>query len=126
MFTALTNRWKKQWTEQDITPRLRELTGEFLSRLLITLVITGAAGATIIYLLPDLVALTTAGIEFLALIYILMLGIATSHSFDNNRVNFILKQIQLDLVHIGDLAGYSHLDDLKKSIDELIVRRVQS
>jgi hypothetical protein len=105
-------------------PRLQELTGEFIARLLITLVITGAAGATFLYLLPN--QMTISGVEFLAMIYLLILGITTARSFDENRINFILKQIQLDLSHIGDLAGYSHLDDLKKSIEELTIRMSQS
>jgi uncharacterized membrane protein YphA (DoxX/SURF4 family) len=126
IFTNLTNRWKKQWINRDLTPRLGELASEFATRLLASLVIIGAVGAAIIYLLPYQGIIVVGGVEFLALVYVLILGIATAHSFDENRVKFILEQIQLDLTHIGGLAGYSHLDDLKLSIDELTVRIGQS
>jgi uncharacterized membrane protein YphA (DoxX/SURF4 family) len=126
IFTNLTNRWKKQWINRDLTPRLGELASEFATRLLANLVIIGAVGAAIIYLLPYQGIIAVGGVEFLALVYVLILGIATAHSFDENRVKFILEQIQLDLTHIGGLAGYSHLDDLKLSIDELTVRIGQS
>jgi VIT1/CCC1 family predicted Fe2+/Mn2+ transporter len=131
IFTNLTNRWKKQWINRDLTPRLGELASEFATRLLASLVIIGAVGAAIIYLLPYYLLpyqgiIAVGGVEFLALVYVLILGIATAHSFDENRVKFILEQIQLDLTHIGGLAGYSHLDDLKLSIDELTVRIGQS
>ena len=122
--TTLANHWKAHWAGNQMTARLKELIGEFLSRLLTSLVITGSAGATAVYLVPNHV--TIWGVEFLALVYMLILGIATAHSFDENRVNFILRQIQTDLVHIGELAGYSHLDEIKRSIDELTTRMGQS
>jgi hypothetical protein len=76
----LTERWSINWKARQLSRRLGGLAYQFLGYLVITLLSMGVAAGAVLQLVPP--ALQVPGIQFLALVYLCLLGIITAHSFD--------------------------------------------
>ena len=120
----LTKRWSSTWKARQLSRRLGGLAYQFLSYILITLLILGVAASMIHQLVS--IYLQYAGTQFIALIYLCSLGIATAHSFDTDETRFLLKQISIDLDHIATTSGTADLDSIREAINELTIRMGQS
>jgi hypothetical protein len=100
-----------------MTDRLKELAVQALSYLALTLAMIAAVGAVANSFLP--IEIAQAGTIFMAIIYILLLLIATARAFDSNNNQFTIEKIFLELERVESLTTAPWLDELRKTIDEL-------
>lgn len=100
--------------------RIKDLLIDSVIRTGLTILILAISGGVGLYFFPSPYILMV--IEITALIYTLLLLIATIHAFERERLEFRLHGIELTLDHIYNSGGVAHLDELARSIDELTLR----
>jgi hypothetical protein len=92
VFPLLIALWQKRWQAEELTGRLSQVFYQAVGYLILTIVCAACAGSIIYNILP--LGLAHAGFEFLALVYLLVLLIVVVHSFDANRIRYLLEKTE--------------------------------
>lgn len=113
-------RWSTSWKNRQLSRRLADLALQFLGYLIITLLMIGtAAGLTVSILPPYLHALA---IQFLALVYLCLLGIVSARSVDTNRILYMLDKLDAEMERIESNTSSPEIYELRKAVEELTDR----
>jgi hypothetical protein len=116
----LKNRWINAWKIRHLSHRLGDLALQFLGYVIITLLMIGtAAGLTVSMLPPDLHALA---IQFLALVYLCLLGIVIARAFDTNHIQYLLAKLDSEMERIESNTSSPEIYELRKAVEELTDR----
>jgi hypothetical protein len=117
---TLTNKWTANWKKQQLTKRLVSLSGSFLFSFIFTMVVLGSAGVVATALLPP--GLATAAIEFLAVVYLLLLGLYLVVIFDLERVQHFFKQLLDAVEYSSNNITTENVNQLSMIVQELMER----
>ena len=116
----LKTRWSSAWKIRRLSDRLGDLAFQFLGYLIITLLIIGAAAGIIASFLPS--GLHSPAIQFLALVFLCLLGIVTTRSFDENHIQFLLDKLDGEMERIESCTSSPEVYELRKAVEELTLR----
>jgi hypothetical protein len=117
---SLTNRWSNNWKLHRLSKRLQELAIQFFFCLIFTLAILASAGGAAAYLLPP--SYLVPCVEFLALIYLCLLGIETARLFDREELLHRLAEIEDAVEHSNNNLTSENINALTVALEELTIR----
>jgi hypothetical protein len=93
---------------------------QFLGYVVITLLMLGVFAGIVSQLIP--IMEHTAAIQFTALVFLCLLGIATAHSFDADETRFLLNKIYDEQERIEQNTTSPEIYELRKDVEELTLR----
>jgi hypothetical protein len=108
------------WRLKRIAKRLPFLIADFLTSLFFTLVILASSGAFAFAILSP--GLATSCIEFLSLVYLLLLSIMTVRNFDREKFLHTLEELVDAVEHSNGTLTTDNINCLTQAIDELRIR----
>jgi hypothetical protein len=105
IFQILKNRIKANWKLKRFFQFLINPALDIVSNILWTLAILGAAGSVALVLLPH--HLATSCVQFLAIVYMLLLLISISKAFEKEQLNQQIDDLKESLDALNHRIGYS-------------------
>jgi membrane protein YdbS with pleckstrin-like domain len=120
MIKTLFNSWKHRLSDRRLLERIKNLLIDSIIRTGLTVFVLAVGGGFGLYFFPYPYILVI--VIMVAVIYSILLMIGIIHTFERERLEFRLHEIELTLDHIYNLSGTAHLDELARSLDELTFR----
>jgi glucan phosphoethanolaminetransferase (alkaline phosphatase superfamily) len=116
----LSARWSSNWKTRQLSRRLGNLALGFLGYLIMTILMMGVTAGIIINLVAS--RLQYPAIQFLAIVFLCLLGIITAHSFDADEDRFVQNKIYDEAERIETNTASPEIYELRKAVEELTDR----
>jgi uncharacterized integral membrane protein len=116
----LTERWSSNWKARQLSRRLGNLALGFLGYLIMTILMMGVTAGIIINLVAY--RFQYPAIQFLAIVFLCLLGIITAHSFDADEDRYLQNKIYDEQERIEQNTASPEIYELRKAVEELTDR----